>query len=219
MIDEKEVIRKISTNLIYYRKKNGYTQQDLANLLSYSDKAVSKWERGLAVPDVIILLRIAEIYNISLSELTGEVNKDISEEDSNYVSNEQSKYLVKKHNIITLLSIGLVWLVAAVLFFIFKMIFTGTTSFYLFFIYAVPVSAIVWLVFNILWGSKKLNILIESILSWTLAISVIITIYPRLDNPNIFYILLIPLFFEILIVLWNKLLSIKFLSKNKQEEK
>ena len=42
-------------NLSALRKKKGWTQMELAERLHYSDKAVSKWERGESLPDVVIL--------------------------------------------------------------------------------------------------------------------------------------------------------------------
>ena len=207
MIEENKIKNNIAKNIIFYRKKNNMTQLDLANALSYSDKAVSKWERGVAIPDLIVLIRISELFNISLNDLIGdEVETNISDES---IDDARAKYLKSKHKLITALSVGLTWLVAAVLFFLFKMIFINHPEykFYLFFVYAVPASFIVWLVFNLIWGNPKLTVYIESGLSWTMAFGVIVNLYPTLDNPELLYILLIPAVLEILIVLWNLLLK------------
>lgn len=59
-------------NLIKYRKLNGLTQEELAECISYSNKSVSKWERGEGYPDLYVLMSICDIYKISLSELTGQ---------------------------------------------------------------------------------------------------------------------------------------------------
>ena len=59
------------------RKKLGLTQKDLANKLSITDKAVSKWERGLCMPDISVLLPLSEVLNISITELLkGEKDKN-----------------------------------------------------------------------------------------------------------------------------------------------
>ena len=50
-----DIKQTIASNLSGYRKKAGLTQQQLADKLNYSDKAVSKWERAEAIPDVIVL--------------------------------------------------------------------------------------------------------------------------------------------------------------------
>lgn len=51
------------------RKSINLTQKELANKLNITDKAVSKWERGLSFPDISILIPLAEILNISLYDL------------------------------------------------------------------------------------------------------------------------------------------------------
>ncbi len=51
------------------RKEKGYTQKDLAAKLYISDKAVSKWERGISLPDISLLAPLAEMLNLSVTEL------------------------------------------------------------------------------------------------------------------------------------------------------
>lgn len=51
------------------RKKKGYTQKELARRLFVSDKAVSKWERGAGMPDISLLIPLAEILDVTVTEL------------------------------------------------------------------------------------------------------------------------------------------------------
>lgn len=51
------------------RKKHGMSQKDLANKLHISDKAVSKWERGISFPDISLLIPISEVLEVSLYDL------------------------------------------------------------------------------------------------------------------------------------------------------
>ena len=60
---------KFGAFLIQLRKENGMTQKELAERLYVSDKAVSKWERGLSLPDIALLQPLAEIYDISVTEI------------------------------------------------------------------------------------------------------------------------------------------------------
>ena len=55
-----------ASNLIRLRSAAGMTQAELGALLNYSDKSVSKWERGEAIPDAWVLLRLAEIFGVSV---------------------------------------------------------------------------------------------------------------------------------------------------------
>ena len=68
----KNIREIISTNLIALRKQSGLTQVDLAKKLKYSDKAVSRWEKGEVVPDVETLENIAKVYNVPLTYLLKE---------------------------------------------------------------------------------------------------------------------------------------------------
>jgi len=63
---------RIAQNLTLYRKAANLTQAELAEKINYSDKSVSKWESGNGVPDVYILLKLAEIFKVTLDELVGE---------------------------------------------------------------------------------------------------------------------------------------------------
>ncbi|MBQ3559554.1 MAG: helix-turn-helix transcriptional regulator [Agathobacter sp.] len=58
-------------NLKTLRKNKGYTQEELASRLKVVRQTVSKWEKGLSVPDAEMLQKIAEEFEVSVSELLG----------------------------------------------------------------------------------------------------------------------------------------------------
>ena len=68
-MDELKTI--IANNIVELRKKNNMTQLELAEKLNYSDKAISKWERGESYPDCSLLLPIARLFSVTLDELFG----------------------------------------------------------------------------------------------------------------------------------------------------
>ena len=72
---EKTQNQIIAENLALYRKLHGLTQSELAEAIGYSNKSVSKWERGDGTPDILILLTLSEIYGITVSELVGQTEK------------------------------------------------------------------------------------------------------------------------------------------------
>ena len=72
MINEEQFKAIVAKNLANYRKINNLTQLDLAEKLSYSDKAISKWERGESLPDLYTLQRIADLYGITINDLAYE---------------------------------------------------------------------------------------------------------------------------------------------------
>ena len=58
--------RIIASNISSLRLNAGLTQQELANKLNYTDKAVSKWERGESVPDISVLAAVASIFGVTV---------------------------------------------------------------------------------------------------------------------------------------------------------
>ena len=78
-----------SENLKTIRKAKGYTQEELAMKVNVVRQTVSKWEKGLSVPDADVLSHIAEVLEVSVSELLG---ADIKQEDS---KNEVAEQLAK----------------------------------------------------------------------------------------------------------------------------
>ena len=75
---------KIGKFIADCRKEQGLTQAQLAERLSITDKAISKWERGVAMPDSSIMLELCGILEISVNELlSGERSKMESNEQKN----------------------------------------------------------------------------------------------------------------------------------------
>ena len=83
MKDIKEIL---CDNLLELRKNAGITQKDLSNSLNVSDKSVSRWERGDSVPDLALLKKLAEFYNVSVDYLLTE-QKPVSENRQKYNEN------------------------------------------------------------------------------------------------------------------------------------
>src|SRR5699024_6718258 len=55
--------------ILQLRKEKGWTQLELAEKLNITDKAVSKWERGVGFPDIKMIEPLAEIFNVSVLEI------------------------------------------------------------------------------------------------------------------------------------------------------
>ena len=147
----------IAKNIAELRKANGLTQLSLAEKLNYSDKAVSKWESGASIPDVIVLKEIADLFGVTVDDLLRENCKMRNIPASNK----------RIHTIITLLSVMLVWLIGTLIFV--SLGIAGISGdLWLSFIWPIPVSFIVLLVFNSIWGKRRLNYLIITFLMWTL---------------------------------------------------
>ena len=183
----------IAQNLIKYRKENGLTQQELAEKLNYSDKSISKWERGEGVPDIYILKQIAELYNVTVNDIIG------MEKIENNATPTINKN--KNHVLITLMSIGLVWLVATIVYSILKIIFPNTSAISYCYIYAIPFSFIVLYVFNRIWFKIRLiNFLSVSLIFWSSLFSFYWTIKDFFDNFGVLFFIGIP--FQVIVIFW-----------------
>ncbi len=69
---------EISKNLITYRKKNNLTQADVAIYLNISRQSVSKWETGQSIPSIDDLVKLSNLYNISVDSLINNIPVDNS---------------------------------------------------------------------------------------------------------------------------------------------
>ena len=110
MTDE-EIKQTIAQNIAQYRKKLGLTQFELSEKINYSDKSISKWERGEGIPDAMTLIRLSEIFGVSVNELIYSSQIEKNEIEPKTVDSTASRF-TWKHYFITLLSIGGVWLAA-----------------------------------------------------------------------------------------------------------
>jgi transcriptional regulator with XRE-family HTH domain len=199
MDDLKDIIAR---NLTKLRNDANLTQLQLAEMLNYSDKAVSKWERGESIPDLRVLIQLAEIYHIKVDDIVSEHSENVVKPKIN---------LGKKRILITLLSVGLVWFIATGVFAILYFISSMENYAYLAFVVAPFVSSIVLVVFSAMWGTRLLSALSCSLLLWTLIIMLHIFISTFAtaiaDKLYLLYIVAIP--FQILIVLWFTLRKVK----------
>lgn len=189
----------LAKNLIKLRKAYGMTQVDLATKLNYSDKAVSKWERGESIPDVEVLYQIGKIFNVTIDMLLS---------DSEMVVKKQSRAILSQQAIISLLSILSVWVVATFLFVLLTWVF-DINRVWLVFIYAIPVSCIVGIVFNSIWGKAEVNLVLISCLLWTAILSVYLT--TSFKNNNMIFFIGIPL--QVVVILGFVLVKLKYLEK------
>ncbi len=192
-----ELKQIIADNIGALRREAEMTQSELAEKLNYSDKAVSKWERGESVPDVTVLKSIADLFGVSVDYLLTEDHFPAEIP----VPVTKKKLRFNNHTWITCISILIVWLVATFVFVMFDMITPHIIIHWLSFIYAIPVSMVVWLVFNTLWFNRRRNFLIISLLMWTLLIS----LYLSLLTFNIWQIFVLGIPGQAIVVLWSRI--------------
>lgn len=186
MRTENEFKKIVSDNLIYYRKQKNLTQIQLAEILNYSDKSISKWERGESLPDLYILNNIAEIYGITVNDL-------LTEEKTLPIQKKK-----RSKTLITIMSFGLVWLVATVAFVLLEIFISDIKKAWLSFIVAIPISMIVLIVFSRIWGNKIQTFMSLTIFYWTVPL----TLFLAIDYEKLWLLFLIIIPLQILTIFW-----------------
>lgn len=191
---EKDYSKILANNLTYYRKASGLTQLQLAEKFSYSDKNVSKWERGEGTPDIFTLKALADFYGVSVNDFFKEKPK------------KYHKPYVKKRLIIILLSVALVWLVASIVFAGLMIFSNGNEQIekysWLTFIYALVPSFIILVVFSNVYKQRFFALLSVSGLIWTIALGVYLPCIFFFKSNYLFLIFIIPIPLQILAILW-----------------
>lgn len=193
-----ELTNIVAKNITYYRKINRWTQLELAQKISYSDKAISKWERGESLPDVYILMSLSEIFGVKVNDLLEE--KSVSE-IVNGKKEKQKSFLYNKI-IIAILSSALVMFIAVVAFALLQMIFPNEKNFWLSFIYALPIIAIIWIVFAKLYWKPWVRFISITALNWFVSLSIFTTVSTFTSNSFLWLLFIISAAFQVLIIFW-----------------
>ena len=170
------------------RKEKGITQQQLSEMINYSDKAVSKWERGESIPDVFTLCDICEKLEISLDYLCGNnQNTGQTEPDAKPEKGKNKKVI---STFVPAISVAGVFFICSVLYFVLKNIPLTSDYASLSFLLAVPVSFIVLLVMSFIWWHSRSQFICLSGLIWSIGISayIIIGSFFELHYPSYIFI-------------------------------
>ena len=204
----------LGSNIAAYRKRQGLTQMGLAEKLNYSDKAVSKWERGESMPDVLTLVQLAELFDITVNDLLTDPNA-LPEEKSAVVEKMEKaveKTLKRKADKLSILGLSslLVWFVALLLFVIISSLDIPRS--WIAFIYAIPANAIVLLSLLSAWRDFRWNKTLVSILVWGSILSIYVSLL-MFVSFNIWKLFLLGIPGQLAVLLWFRLFR-----KNPREE-
>ena len=162
MDDLKKVV---AGNIIKLRTSMNLTQAQLGEKLNYSDKSISKWERGESVPDVFVLKTIADMAGVTVDYI-------ITPHDPDEEVQIEAKGPRYSRRFITLTVLAGIWALAVLVFVVLWL--CGIFN-WLVFIYAIPVSLITLLGLNSVWGDRSWNLYIISGLVWGIICSIYLT--------------------------------------------
>ncbi len=165
-----ELEQIVSTNLTALRKKREWTQAELAEKINYSDKSVSKWERGEALPDLKVLAKLADLFGVTVDYFLTENAVESPEEFTSPAVRRRYQYWIIS------LAISLVWLIATILFVytaVESRLDSGTAVWvWTVYVWALPVSCLVLLFFDYRYFHGRFFVIFASVFVWTLIASI-----------------------------------------------
>ena len=188
----------VAQNLTELRKAQKWTQAELAEKLNYSDKSVSKWERGDALPDLKVLTQLAELFGVTLDYFITE-NAGSSKSQFDMPKRERGFRIG-----VMLLWVSVVWLIALSVF-----VYTASAfhhGYWLAIIWAIPASAILISVLSIRWKFRILAIVFESISAWTALTAIFLQLLVGY-HWNLWMLFLVGVPLQAAIVLWAQIRS------------
>lgn len=205
-MDDEKLKKQIGANIASYRKRFGMTQVGLAEKLNYSDKAISKWERGESAPDVQTLVQLAELFEVTVNDLLVDPNElpEAIGAGQRVMEKAVEKTLKRKADkrIILQLSSILTWFVALLTFVILSSL--DVPKSWLAFFYAIPADAIVLLSLRSAWKDFRWNRVLISAIMWGSVLSIYVTLLVFL-NQNLWKLFLLGIPGQAAILLWFRL--------------
>lgn len=193
--DERKLV--VASRLIRLRQEAGMTQAELGEKLNYSDKTVSKWERGESIPDAFVLLHLAEIYGTTVDAL---LREDAPWQDPVARQKAEEKAAAPKFSstVVTLVALTGIWTMAVLMFVIFWLV-TDSIQ-WIIFASAVPISLITLLVLNSVWNRGRHNLyIVMGLVACIVALIYLFFLCFQGSNPWQLFLILIPA--ELLVVL------------------
>lgn len=184
----------VANNLVELRKSKNLTQQEFAEAIGFSDKSISKWERGYAVPTVDILVKIAEFYDVTVNDL---ISPDAA---SKIASKEQEKGSFSRKVAICVLMVSVIWLIATLVFI--NGIIQEQADMWMAFLYAVPVSLLVVdVAVYYFWRRKSslAQLIILSAFQWTLILTICVQMH--LVRQPMWFLLIICIPLQVITIL------------------
>ncbi|MCM1393250.1 MAG: helix-turn-helix domain-containing protein, partial [Ruminococcus sp.] len=186
MTDELDFKKSFGENICRLRREKGITQIQLAQDLNYSDKAISKWERGESIPDTYTVFKIAELFNVSADELLGQTVKESNNTKEQKPKKERIFSSQPKQTFIPIISTIGVYFIASIVFFVLKNISVTSDFAWRSFVYATPAAAIVITVFASMWWKFRYQCMCVSAIIWSIGSS----LYCSFPVQNFGYIFL-----------------------------
>jgi transcriptional regulator with XRE-family HTH domain len=181
------------------------TQFELGEKLNYSDKAISKWERGDGVPDAYVLKKMSELFDVTVDYILSEH----TEQERKLEPKKTKMSLAMLANVI-MISIATV----ALLVFVIIAIADKGNYHWPIFIYAIPAIIIVGIVFSVILKNKIMGLISVSGLCWSILVVIYFALWSFRNDYATWMILLLGLPIQLIVIFSYKMrISIKLIPK------
>ena len=173
-----------ASNIIRLRTQAGLTQAELGEKLNYSDKTISKWERGEAIPDAYVLTQMAEIFGVTVDYLLS--THDAWENPNQQEEQEQG---MSRHSVNMIIAIAVlgVWTMALS---VFVLLWLLDYIVWQTFIVALPVSILTYMVLICVFNRRKY--LQYVIAAFVLSVFVLLYFVLPLQKPWQLFLVAVP---------------------------
>ena len=171
----------VSQNLIRLRKENNLTQAELAKLINYSDKAISRWETGDVVPDLETIYALSEVFGVPVSSITEKQSEE--KKDKNKDATLSQKILSQ------IFLVCEIWFIICAIFVYFKI--SRQANIWQIFVWGVPATALMLWFVNRKEPAKLLLFICASVFTWSFITCVYLHLLP--SNHWYMYFLGLPL--------------------------
>ena len=179
----------ISENLVFLRKSNKMTQSQLAERIGYSDKAVSRWETGDALPDINVLYELCDFYGVTLDALA---TKGGVSDQSPVKMRSSIRYGIATG----CLAVMFVWLIATITFIYIQA--RSSESFWQAFIWAIPCSCVVVELVNRRYRNSVVMLAASSLFIW----SFLTALYLQFLTYNFWLIFIAGIPLQAICIMW-----------------
>ena len=195
----------VAQNIYYLRTQNSMTQFELGEKLNYSDKAISKWERGDSIPDAYVLKKMSELFGVTVDYILSEH----TEQERKLEPKKTKMSLAMLANVI-MISIATV---ALLVFVIIAIADKGNYQWQIF-IYAIPAIIIVGIVFSVILKNKIMGVISVSGLCWSILLVIYFALWSFRNDYATWMILLLGLPIQLIVIFSYKMrISIKLIPK------
>ncbi len=188
----------IGNNLAELRRRKKLTQQELAEAVGYSDKSLSKWELGYAMPHIDVLKKIADFYGVTVDFL-------ITDGAAKHKKNEIQENKANTNKIIIICILATVILLCAIVIYVYNLLTVKDEKAWVYFFWSAPICFLLTGLLDFrFWGRNVGFWILISLFVWTLLLAIYIHLMIY-KGENFWYLSLVGIPIQVGIILFSKL--------------